>query len=214
MSTTIDNTQLQRIIDMSEEDFSELVANNLHRSQSELWKLLHSPQLVHRTSRALGATYSDVCSQLSERKSELDVFRHECHTSGPDGKSRYFAAYSEYQAWKKRVTGYRRLLSTRIAETKSAAVAAHNARNYNCKPDPNRRKRQVSTVFELGWAIRNHQQASLDAEIKPEAHDIALWDALSTIEIETASGPVTVAEMLDNIAAEPGFVAPSDRMNI
>lgn len=206
-SITTKEQQVANLLALPNDTFQTLVEKNLGQdAQPLLWDLLTSRDVVRRTYNALTACYNDVCDQLAQRKAEMAAFQQECFNTGPDGKQTYFAAIGEHEEWRSRALGYRRLLSARITETKGLLATAKPT-----PPNPNKRIRLMETVFNLGWAIREHRDASLDAGVVPEPHDEALWDALERIMVETVDGPITVADMLDDLASKPGFVPPNER---
>lgn len=214
MTVTDQETQVNNLLALDNDDFQTLVRNSLGKEAPELlWKLLASPILARRTYGALTAVYTDVCGQIGERAAEWDAYRIECRQR-PDGKQAWFDGIAEYNSWRRRALGYRRLLSRRIGEIKQALPsAAPRAQKPQSSMSATKRVRLMETIFKLGWAIREHQQQCRAADIIPEKHDTDLWEALDNIEVQTNDGLVTVAEMLADIAAGPGFVPPSERDN-
>jgi hypothetical protein len=202
--------------DLSAENFELLIENNLGQEASpELWDTLLHPLVVRRTFAFLNDRFRDVEDQLAERRAGIEAIRQQCHEMGPDGKERYFAANGEYQEWRRRAIGYRRVLGARLRETKEALGSARPHKAPGAAPNPanpTRRIRQLETVFRLAWAIHEHQQQSRAEDIKPEPHDLALWRALEEIEVEASSaGLVTVAAYLAHISSKPGFIPPAER---
>lgn len=206
-STTSREQQVANLLALPNDTFQTLVENNLSQdTQPVLWDLLTSRAVVRRTYNALTACYNDVCDQLAQRKAEMAVFQQECRNAGSEGRDAYRAAVGEHEAWRSRALGYRRLLSARISETKQLLATATPQ-----PASPQRRARLMDTVFRLGWAIREHREACLAEDVVPELHDEALWGALGEIMVETVDGPIAVADMLDELAAKPGFVPPGQR---
>lgn len=209
IAVTDRETQIDNLLALSHEDFQTLVSNNLGQEAPELlWQLLAHPKLARRTSAALARLYTNICDQMAERTAKIDALHSECFHQGDEGKQTFFAARGEYRSWRSRALVRRRLLNGRIAEIKQALTAPPPQSQPMSR---DRKVRLMSTVFRLGWAIREHREQCLDAGIVPEEHDTALWDALAEIEVQTVDGPITVAKMLDDAAAKPGFVSPTER---
>jgi hypothetical protein len=204
------------ILDLTNENFQILIENNLGQEANPgLWNVLLHPNVVRRTFAFLNTRFRDVEDQLAERRAGIEAIRQECHEMGPDGKERYFAANGEYQEWRRRAIGYRRVLRARLRQAKEALGSAQPYKAPGAAPNPanpTRRIRQLETVFRLAWAIHEHQQQSRAEDIKPEPHDLALWGALEEIEVEASSaGLVTVAAYLAHISSKPGFIPPAER---
>lgn len=203
------------VLDLSNENFQILIENNLgQEAASELWEILLHPHVVRRTFDFLNARFRDVEDQLAERRAGIEAVQQDCHQMGPDGKAEFFVAKGEYQEWRRRAIGYRRILGARLREAKAVLNHAQPYKSPGAAPNapnPARKIRQLETVFKLAWAIHEHRERSLDEDIKPEPHDVALWAALEQIEVETSDGPVTVADFLADISSKPGFVPPSER---
>lgn len=203
------------VLDLSDENFRLLVENNLGQEAStDLWTTLLHPLVVRRTFNLLTDRFRDVEDQLAERRARIDVFQQECHDMGPDGKAEYFAARGEYQEWRRRAIGYRRVLGARLRETKAVLFQAERLPTKGTKPkpsNPRRRIRQMETVFRLAWAIHEHQQHSQREDIRPEPHDLDLWQVLETTLVETSDGQLTVEAFLADISSKPGFIPPAER---
>lgn len=206
--TTDRDTQVQNLLALSGEDFRTLVRNNLGAEHPALWPLFAHPDLVRRTYATLTAIYNDVCGQLAERAARMDAFKGECHERGEEGKRAFYAELRPYNSWRGRTLGYQRMLSRRMSEIKEALPAATPA---GPAMNSTKRVRLMATIFQLGWAIHEHREACYDADIVPEEHDTDLWDALSSVEVQTDDGLITVADMLADIAAKSDFIPPSDR---
>lgn len=211
MIATPREEQIRNLLALPGEDFRALIENNLgEEDQPALWVLLVDPYVVRATYTALTTVYNDVCDQMAIRAAGMDAFKSECHDRGPAGKREYFEALGDYNAWRHRVLGYKRLVSRRIAEVKGLLPKAQNppAREKQAPAPPMdaaRKVRLMSTIFKLGQAIDRHRQASHDADINAEPHDLDLWEALEQIEVQTADARISVAQMLADIASKPGF---------
>ena len=195
---------------MAEKDFGELIGSHLGSEHAGLWELLLDPSLVERTRNVLSGKYSELVSLMGSRKAELEAYQQKCFKRGREGRQDYFAARGEYQAWKSRTLGYKRLLEVRMSEAKAAGVAAYKATHGKGEA---RKQSAVSAVVELGRAIVRHRRASREADIRPELHDEELWQALERIEFQTASGGISVAKLLKDISvrqAEEDLAAVSE----
>jgi len=203
------------ILDLTDENFQILIENNLGQEANPgLWDVLLHPNVVRRTHTFLNTRFRDVEDQLAERRAGIEAIRQQCHEIGPDGKEQYFAANGDYQTWRRRALGYRRVLGARLRQAKEALNHAQPYKSPGARPNPPnpvRRIRQMETVFKLAWAIHEHRQRSRDEDIKPEPHDMNLWQALQEIKVETSDGQITVAEFLADISSKPGFRPPSER---
>jgi hypothetical protein len=203
------------LLDLSDENFQILVDNNLgNEAPTELWDILLHPLVARRTFTFLNNRFRDVEDQLAERRAGMESLQQECFSFGPDGKQAYFAAKGEHEEWRRRALGYRRVLGARLREAKAVLYRAEHLPVKRTKPNPPnpaRKIRQMDTVFRLAWAIHEHQQRSHGEDIRPEPHDVALWEALNEIEVETSTGQVTVADFLADISSKPGFIPPSER---
>lgn len=205
-------TQRQNLLNLPDDTFRNIVENNLgNDAPAGLWPQLLHPDVVRRTHSVLSARHRDVEDQLAVRAAEMKSFRQECFARGPDGKAAWFEADGEYQRWKRRAIGYRRLISARLAETKRALSSATPPPR---PANPTKKTRQIDTVFQLAWAIHQHRQQCLNQGIVPDDHDVALWRALDRIRVDTSGGPITVAEFLADITSKPNFTPPDDHAEV
>lgn len=209
---TPDEQQITALLDLPPADFRSLVAAHLGREESpELWGLLLHPYVVARTHEALTAKYRDVEDQLAERRAGMESFRQDCFARGAEGKAEWFTAERDYQEWRRRSLGFRRIVNARLREAKDVLS---KAQPFNVKgalqnpPNAARKIRQLETVFALAWAIHEHREQCIAEDITPEPHDRELWDVLDSAEVETSYGRTTVAKYLADIMSKPGFVPP------
>lgn len=214
MTATDEAMQLQNLLALHDDTFHTLIENSLDRDERPaLWDLLLHPQMVHRTHGMLSGAFRDIEDQLAQRRADMDSFRQECFAQGQAGKGAWFSAWGEYQEWRQRAIGYRRILQRRLTESKSAlrgVTTPPRPRQPQPPPaaNPGRKIRQMQTVFRLAWVISEHRTETLDQGIVPDEHDVELWRALDLIEVDTTDGPITVAQFLDDITSKPGFTPP------
>lgn len=207
---TNSETMLRNLLDLPEPDFQTLIEKNLDRAkQPKLWDLLTHPYLVRRTHSVLTGLYRDVEDQLAERRADMESYRQECYGRGDEGRAEWFHAEGEHQGWRRRAIGYRRMVNRRLRETKSLVTTGKTA---PLPPNPDRKIRQLETVFRLAWAINQHRTRTLDQGVIPDEHDVALWRSLDQVAVDTAGdGQMTVARFLNGITSEPDFVPPELR---
>lgn len=185
--TTVDNDQQQavdRLLALSPEDFRNIVEENMGDEHPQLWEALLDPRVVRRTHATLAATHQDVLSQLAQKSSEMSALSGE----------QWRAANKEHADWRRRALGYQRMVMRRKSEAKYALGSAVAPPRQGM--EPTKKVRLMSTVFELGRAIREHQQRCDELGITAEQHDLDLWDALEDVEVQTDGGLVTVAEFM------------------
>jgi hypothetical protein len=207
IALTTPEDQVRNLLDLPSEHFQTLVEKNLgQEAPAQLWPLLLRPEVVARTHSALVHRHHDLEGQLAERNARMEVLRQECHDRGARGKQDWFVANAEHQEWRGRALSYRRLIGTRMIQTKrllNSATPVSKPRN------PAKRVKQAETIFRLAWAIREHRDEGLELGIIPDEHDVALWRALDQLRVQTDHGPIPVSQYLDNITAQPGFEPPA-----
>jgi hypothetical protein len=155
--------------------------------------LLHGEQ-AERIRSLLVAELNHVTSELSARASDLAVLEQECHAQGPAGKARWFEAQAPYNEWRAKAIRFKRLVETRLAETKRAEVVVRRERNE--ANEASRREDQRSTLRTLALAIAAHQDACRDLGIEPSQADLKLWRVLDEVSVPLGTGTATLAQML------------------
>lgn len=202
-------TQIRNLLALSGEDFLTLVENNLGEDdQPALWRLLADPLVIRRTYQTLTTIYTDVCDQLAIRGAQLDAIKAGAYDA--NDRQMFFDELGPYNQWRAKALGYKRLLSRRISAIKPELAkaqnpAGHGKTNPPPRMDANRKVRLMSTIFKLGQAIELHRQASYDADITAEQHDLDLWAALEEIEVQTVDGIISVAQMVEDLMSKPSF---------
>ncbi|NEC55489.1 hypothetical protein G3I59_32135 [Amycolatopsis rubida] len=198
------------LIGCSDEQLEELVLANLDPEAAGLWEALLVPPLLGRVRTILIATQRRVDTDLRVRRSR----RNERGSKlGFDPASPYEQRYGQ---WRARVTVFKRLVETRLAQTRAAET------------DDNRQasalnKRHRNAVRRLAHAIDCHRRA-LGTALDPEPADRALWQILDdvTVPLGPHGIPVPVRDMLDtywspeqnrpNPTPNPFSAADSDRI--
>lgn len=207
--------RVKPLVEMPEDEFRDYVTDNLGRRENpDLWDTLLSPYLVRKTNYALTGAYVDIEAQLSKRRGEFEEYRERCKTQGPEGVLAAKRAEQEYKSWRTGACGFRRILSTRMQEARSALKQLNidpNTRSMVTSSQPAKRVSQVETIFRLGWAIKRHREQCEAEDVEPEPHDEELWAALDEVTVQTGKGALSVAEYLADIAAKPDFVPPEER---
>ncbi|GAB3365958.1 hypothetical protein GCM10027360_33000 [Amycolatopsis echigonensis] len=172
------------LIGRSDDQLEELVLANLGPDATGLWQALLLPPLLDRVRTILIATQHRVDNDLRTRRSR----RNERGSKlGFDPTSHYEQRYSQ---WRVRVTMFKRLVETRLSQTRAAAADEnHKAAALN--------RRHRNAVRRLAEAIDRHRR-TLGAEVDPEPADRALWQILEdvTVPLGPQGVPVAVRDML------------------
>lgn len=184
---------------MDDEDFRDFVGDHLGPDEpAALWNLLLNPDLFDRTKEALTDIGANLGVQGANRRAEIHTYRLDCLARGDEGLEDYAAAKAEYDDWRARSGGYRRLVDRRLRQVRSAEKTlrrrqhdAHQARNVD-------RNREVACRLTIG--VLQHRRTMLQAGITPDDHDVALWRLLDELTIAAGGRDVTLAE-----AVEYGF---------
>lgn len=196
---------------LPDDDFLYLVEQNLdRRAKQELWDLLLSPQVVHRTHGTLITKQVDIDSQLAQRSAEMEALRSDCLRQGETGRRTWRNANSDYREWRAKALGFRQTVVARLRDATAAKARVPLPPHPVHELAADRRVRLMETVFRLAWAIYQHHQKTRAAEITPEPHDLALWESLDKIDVATVEGVITVARMLDDVMSKPNFTPPAD----
>lgn len=97
---------------------------------------------------------------------------------------------TDYEEWRRRALGFKRAVERRIPVARAALKAYNRARADDHTVTERERLRELAT------AVLAHQQATLDNDITPEAHDRALWDLLDTLTVPLYDGTATLRDLL------------------
>ncbi|MFE3170091.1 hypothetical protein ACFXPA_04650 [Amycolatopsis sp. NPDC059090] len=176
---------MAELIGCSDEELEKLVLANLGPDAAGLWEALIVPPLLGRVRNILIATQHRVDTDLRTRRSRRNERRGKL---GLDLSSHYEQRYGQ---WRARVAVFKRLVETRLAQTRAAvADENHQASILN--------DRHRNVVRRLAQAIDDHRRA-LGTALDPEPADRALWRMLDdvTVPLGPHGVPVPVRDMLD-----------------
>jgi len=224
---------IEALNDLDSEDFARLVGAQLGKEAPEqLWAALLDPSLIDRTQGVLTTIKADVTGQLATNKAALAEYQQECFAQGAEGKAAYFARVGEDASWRRRTLGYLSLLEKRLAQVKAqrrvaftakaakpsasiqklASEAKAEARQRTAAAEqngPKRRRHNKHTLFILAYAVRKHQEECDARDIKPEPHDLDLWELLDELTVCDVYGATeSLAAWLKANETKPDFVAP------
>ena len=75
---------------------------------------------------------------------------------------------------------------------------------------PKRRRHNKHTLFILAYAVRRHRDECADLDIKPEPHDIELWELLEELTVCDVYGATqSLSTWLEANESKPDFELPS-----
>lgn len=166
---------------MTEEDllsldhgsFRKVVDVELHgEAPQQVKELLRSEAVVRRWHDALAQILVEVDSQLSSKKSDMDVFQSDCFAKGATGKTEWFAAKRDYDSW--RATAVR--FKARVIAKKKEAQ--HLARQKTSMVDAH------GLLGNLARAIRSHKDQCEAEDFEPTAADVKLWAWLDHRQVQ------------------------------
>lgn len=172
---------------LSPDEFNDLIRANLGReADPALWETLTTPALVNRTKSCLSAIIGDLGAQLQQANAELEEFQGECFARGEAGKADFFAAKAEQAEWRRRISGYRRIVEHRLAFVK--ARLPRPAQNpYGAGFTKNARKHNRASLEKIASAVAAHRRRVTSGD-GDEGDDEALWGCLSSITAITSTG--------------------------
>lgn len=183
------------ILAMSDPDLTDFLSTHLGTDEpDELWEALLSPDSVIRVQDLLIAIQSDVNRQLQTRKAELATARLESQASG-EVLPEFLDLKAEYDDWRRRATGFRDMVSRRVRQAQAASRAAKRDRHRAHQASMTDEYKNAAA--ELTKAIWRHRQACLDADLKPEPHDVKLWEVLDVLTVERGQGRLSLAELVE-----------------
>jgi hypothetical protein len=174
---------------MSPGEFDALVRANLGReADAALWDALTAPVVIHRTKDCLAAIITDLVMQLQRANAELDEFQAECLARGEEGKAAFLAAKAEQANWRRRISGYRRLVEQRMAFVKSRIRRDAQPRSpFGAGFTKNARKHNRASLEKLASAVAEHRRRVTSGD-GDEDDDEALWACLEDITAITSAG--------------------------
>lgn len=207
---------VEELLDLRTSDFAAYVREHVGDEDDDLWDALFDPKVAHTTKGILTALNTDIEGQLGQRKAKLEAYQNECFLLGQDGRQIYFDALAEYNVWKRRAIGFKRIVARRIEEARSAVMKAsshrYTPRGESPPPNPTKIQHNIRSLFELAYAVHQHRNACLAANIIPERHDMTLWEMLDSCSAFSArSGAQTLSEWLEHAMAQPDWVPPAER---
>jgi hypothetical protein len=123
---------------------------------------------------ALRRTVRRIDNDLTRKKAEYDDA-----LSVQLGREEYSLLKRDHARWRASAIFFKNLILARIELTK-AVVAESNRQDQGSEFAM--RWREITGRFAR--AVDDHRRASLDAEIKPEPHDVALWAVLDEALLE------------------------------
>ncbi|PKV95522.1 hypothetical protein ATK30_6444 [Amycolatopsis echigonensis] len=176
---------IAKLTQLSDEQLEELVLANLGPDAAGLWESLIAPPLLGRVRAILVATQHRIDNDLRTRRSRRSERRSKL---GLDLTSPYEQRYDQ---WRGRVTVFKRLVETRLSQTRAAtADENHRAAALN--------HRHRNAVRMLAKAIDCHRRA-VGTAFDPEPADRALWQVLDdvTVPLGPQGVSVPVRDMLD-----------------
>jgi hypothetical protein len=178
---------------MDPDDFRRLVEDSVgNHADPALWDALTDPRVIVRTRKCLGAIHQDLEAQLALRNADLEEFRSECFARGEEGKHDFFARKAEDAEWRRRVTGYRRMVQRRIALVDSSVY-----RPAHPPAGTGTRKQNQAALEVLTRAVMEHRRAVTSGR-GDESDDQKLWACLEQITAATAKGgEMPLAEWLE-----------------
>lgn len=193
---------VQDLAAMDPETFSAYIRDRIGAdADPEEWEALTSAPVIARTKAALGSLDRDLLGQLSEANRVLEEVRSQGHELGEEGRETYFRVKGAQADWRRRVTGFRRLVLRRMAQVRDCTAmqqAQRAAANPPAPPGWGKRARihNRKALEQLARAVQAHQRAVLNGG--DEDDDEALWDALESITAMTArAGELPLAEWLE-----------------
>lgn len=191
---------------LDETAFSEFVRSAISPApDTEVWAALTGPKAVRRTLLVLTALNLDVEGQLASRKAGMDDFQAQCWASGASGRSAWFEGKREYDEWRRRALGWRRMVQRQMMFAKRHAAAAAPAR----VPNPQKaesRKHNHDVLLDLARAVVRHQQRVQNGEDAGPEDDEALWSKLTSLTVMSRAGDMPLGEWVGFVdAASDGF---------
>ncbi|WP_285756618.1 hypothetical protein [Nocardiopsis ansamitocini] len=176
---------------MNHQEFKAIVSGNLGDEHEELWELLSGIKLYPRTRAVLVDLLQTIALHANTERVELDRLKAECLAEGPEARSRFFGARSDYESRKRRRNGFKRLVEARMQRLKTAKRnnhETHQARNHD---------RHRLGLCNLALAVHQHRDSMLEEGITPDKHDLVLWEALEKIEVEMGGRVISLAQAIE-----------------
>lgn len=182
---------------LGDKAFRELVTEHLHpeTGDPEMWEALLARPLIKRTRALLAEMRNQVEATLRKRERESTEYQLECLNNRASGRTDWVAHKAEYQDWRKKAVGFKRLVERRQVQAKAAAFSRgqeqHNreqeagARRSAAHVERMTEQRQLylEIIRLLSIGIQQHQAMTAVAGRSPEQHDYDLWRALDNITI-------------------------------
>jgi hypothetical protein len=181
-AATFTETQVAVVLQMSEEDFEELVLAQLRLSTRDAaaWALLTSPDVIARTKNTLDRIRVRVQGTLVDKKIELAEFQNECHAMSHGGRQRWYNGRVEMLRSQRASSHFLGLVEAAQKDVRVLIKQQSVAHNEALRTSGTRRRGGLNALHELVAAVISHETAqSHDGTDEDEK----LWDLLDSIEV-------------------------------
>lgn len=192
------------IAELDDRAFRKFVTDRIfHDADPAAWDLLLSGDLLWRTGALLTALRVQVEGELCRREGQNDADYLEHRTRGSSGRADWLARNSEYQAWRRRAVGFKRMVERRQLQAKEARRAvAQEQQDPELKARVQRLAEEADhyrdAVRRLAVKVHEHQALTASSGRCPEQHDYDLWRLLDelTVLVSKGRGQVPLRRML------------------
>jgi len=175
-------------------------------SDDEEWEALLHPALVTTTFAALTGLMMDIDSQLGQRRSLQGA-----RTVGLT-KAEAAPLKAEYESWRTRALGFRRLILGRMDLAKLVIAECQRQRQepgytppgQPTTPNAKRGNHNTQSLYRLAQAVLHHREQTRDAGLVPAPHDEQLWQKLRTLSAySTNHGESSLRDWLERSMHPP-----------
>lgn len=198
---------VQDVAALDDQEFRRLITQHAHYTvgDPDVWRVLHSPELVARTRDMLTTVYNQLISSMRRRQQELDRFHQECLDRGPRGKEEWFVAKQRYEQQRGRLVSFHRALQARLTETTKALKSTNRARSVELSTQAR------ESLRDLALAVQRHQAAHARSGTIAEQCDYELWRLLDrlTVPVGPDHEQVPLRTMVDFYWTEVDAVTPA-----
>ncbi|WP_367129492.1 hypothetical protein [Saccharothrix sp. HUAS TT1] len=168
------------------------VNNALRGRDPEVWELLTSDTHVEQTDRVLLAMLDRIAADRAHRKAERDAARVRL-SEGEISRADHDRDVAEGGERAKRTAHFEALVRE---QHRLVAARVRRLRGDDVRDE------LMSLVVALGSAIDVHRAAVLGGGGEPGAADRALWERLVALDVPGATGRTSVAELVEQHAAQ------------